>query len=252
MTKLLQISSAALAFGSTVAAHGFVQYITSAGIQYLGWDPGFRYQDPLPSIPGWYANNPDIGFVEPQSFGDPDIICHKAAAPGQEYVQVEAGSTITLQWFTWPESHVGPIFDYLAPCSANGCADDDKNDLKFVKLAQVGLKPNVTWETNWLEAWVVDDFIKNDFLWDVEIPADIESGTYVLRHEIIALHSAWDVNGAQAYPQCINLNVTNGGNRKITEGASPTTFYDPEDPGMHINVYGGVTEYPFPGPELWS
>jgi len=233
------------------AAHGFVQYITADGRQYKGYDPGFRFQSPPPRVPGWYADNADIGFVAPQSFANPNITCHKAATPGQEHVQVQAGSTVTVQWFTWPESHVGPIMDYLAPCPVAGCAGVDKNELRFVKVAQQALKPGVASSTDWLKAWVVDDFRKNSYRWEVRIPADLAPGGYVLRHEILALHSAWDVNGAQAYPQCINLNITNGGNTTITGGAPPTSFYRADDAGVHFSVYNGLTTYPFPGPQLW-
>ncbi|KAK0702373.1 glycoside hydrolase [Lasiosphaeris hirsuta] len=234
------------------AAHGFVQYIDGEGIRYRGYDPGFRFQTPAPEVPGWYANNTDIGFVPPQSFQDADIICHKSAVPGHDYVNVQAGSNITLQWLTWPESHVGPIIDYLASCPERGCIDIDKKDLHFVKIAQQALKPGITSNTSWLKAWVIDDFIHRDFKWHVQVPDNLPAGTYVLRHEIIALHSAWDVNGAQAYPQCINLNVTTGGSRRITGGVPATSFYGAEDPGIHINVYNGMTDYPFPGPGLWS
>lgn len=248
---LLLLAAALILAPTRGAAHGFVQYINANGVQYKGYDPGFRYQHPPPHVPGWYADNPDIGFVPPQSFTDVNITCHKAATPGQEYVKVQAGSTITLQWLTWPESHVGPIMDYLAPCPADGCIKVDKAQLGFVKLAQHALKPGVTPGTDWLKAWVIDEFRQNGYKWNVEIPADLASGTYVLRHEIIALHSAWDTNGAQAYPQCVNLNVTNGGNTTITGGQSPTTFYRADDPGIRINVYNGVTTYPYPGPPLW-
>ncbi|KAK0718443.1 glycoside hydrolase [Lasiosphaeria miniovina] len=222
-----------------VAAHGFVQYIEAEGVQYRGYDPGFRYQDPAPRVAGWYADNPDIGFVGPQSFADPDIICHKSARPGQEYVAVRAGANVTLQWLTWPESHVGPIIDYLAPCpSAGGCAGADKTQLKFVKLAQRALKPGATAATDWLKAWVVDDFRQDGYRWRVHVPANLAAGLY-------------DVNGAQAYPQCVNLNITAGGATEIAGGVSPVEFYNAEDPGIHVNVYGGLTEYPFPGPPLW-
>jgi cellulase len=75
---------------------------------------------------------------------------------------------------------------------------------------------------------------------------------YVLRHEIIALHGASAVDGAQNYPQCVNLNVTGGGTREVTGGKSATQFYGREDKGVVFNVYGGATTYPFPGPELWK
>jgi cellulase len=42
---------------------------------------------------------------------------------------------------------------------------------------------------------------ENNFAWNVKIPASLAAGSYVLRHEIIGLHSAGSPNGAQAYPQ---------------------------------------------------
>ncbi|PVH74129.1 lytic polysaccharide monooxygenase [Cadophora sp. DSE1049] len=240
-------------FTDGVRAHGYVQYIIADGVQSLGYDPGFRYQQPPPAVAGWYADNPDIGYVPTTSYNTSDIICHKSSIPGQKYVDVQAGSTITLTWAPtpWPESHVGPLIDYIAPCPADDCTNVSKADLKFVKLAQQGLKPDVISSTNWLKAWIIDDFRNKNSKWDVLIPRDLKSGAYVLRHEIIALHSAWAVNGAQNYPQCINLNVLNGGETEIADGRSATSFYQPDDPGIHFSVYDGLTSYHFPGPKLW-
>jgi len=76
---------AALLAAKGVYAHGYVQYITANGVQSLGYDPGFRFQNPAPAVAGWYANNPDIGFVPPTSYDNADIICHKSSQPGQKY-----------------------------------------------------------------------------------------------------------------------------------------------------------------------
>ncbi|KAK3356462.1 glycoside hydrolase, partial [Lasiosphaeria hispida] len=136
------------------------------------------FQIPAPDVPGWYANNTDIGFVPPQSVQSVDIVCHKSAVPGHDYANVQAGSNIMLQWLTWPESHVGPIMDYLAPCPESGCTDVDKDDLHFVKIAQqaLKLKPGIASKTDWLKAWVIDDFIHGDFKWNVQIPSDLSAG----------------------------------------------------------------------------
>ncbi|EHK96369.1 putative endoglucanase-7 [Glarea lozoyensis 74030] len=168
---------------TTVSAHGYVQYITANGVKSLGYDPGFRYQSPAPLVAGWFADNPDIGFVPPINYTSPDIICHKSSTPGQKYVTVTAGSTIQLQWnpAPWPESHVGPIIDYLAPCPSGSCTNVAKADLKFVKLAQQALKAGVTSSTDWLKAWVVDDFIKGGSVWNVTIPKDIKKGVKDLK-----------------------------------------------------------------------
>lgn len=252
-TTALLLSLPALA-----SAHGFLQYITplppnpSPTRTHLGYDPGFRFSSPAPRIAGWYADNPDIGFVPPSSFSHPDIICHKSAVPGALHIPVRAGTQVALQWLTWPESHVGPVMDYLAECPGGDCSVVDKTGLKFVKIAQAGLKEGVTAGTDWLKAWRVGDLREGNYTWTVTVPRGLKSGAYVLRHEILALHSAWERGGAQAYPQCVNLMVEGEGEVELPEGGDVRGFYKEEDKGILINVYGGLTSYEFPGPEVWD
>ncbi|KAK1829268.1 family 61 glycosyl hydrolase [Podospora conica] len=257
----LSTTAAALlaAFPLGASAHGFVQYITpqppNPPTRHLGYDPGFRFSTPPPRVAGWYADNPDIGFVPPSSFSHPDIICHKSAVPGALHIPVRAGTNLTLQWLTWPESHVGPVMDYLAPCPGGDCSKVEKTGLRFTKIAQAGLKEGVTWETNWLHAWRVDELVRGgNFEWTVQVPKGLKAGAYVLRHEILALHSAWERGGAQAYPQCVNLMVEGDGGEvvELPEGGDVRGFYGEEDPGVLVNVYGGLTRYEFPGPEVWD
>lgn len=40
---------------------------------------------------------------------------------------------------------------------------------------------------------------------DVKIPSDIPAGDYLLRAEVIALHTAGQANGAQFYMSCCTL-----------------------------------------------
>jgi hypothetical protein len=51
-------------------------------------------------------------------------------------------------------------------------------------------------------------FTENGFSWNVKIPSSLPTGSYVLRHEIIGLHSAGNANGAQNYPQVSRLQIT--------------------------------------------
>lgn len=62
--------------------------------------------------------NQDNGFVEPANFGTSDIACHKSAKTTTRSVSANAGDTLTVYWNTWPESHKGPINNYLAPVSS--------------------------------------------------------------------------------------------------------------------------------------
>ena len=102
-----------------------------------------------------------------------------------------AVAAMTLQWNTWPESHKGPVIDYMAkvddPTSAKAA------DLKFFKIDASGYEDG---------KWAATKLISNNNTWTVTVPSTIAAGKYVLRHEIIALHSAGQENGAQNYPKC--------------------------------------------------
>lgn len=101
--------------------------------------------------------------------------------------------------------------------------------------------------------WVTDTMIASgNFSSTVKIPAKLKAGNYILRHEIIALHSAGSDNGAQAYPQCINLVVSGSGTVSLPTGTASTSLYERTDPGILFNLYQSFTSYTIPGPALWT
>jgi len=102
------------------------------------------------------------------------------------------------------------------------------------------------------QRWVTDDLISNNFTTTTTIPRNLAPGNYVLRHEIIALHGATSDNGAQNYPQCLNLRVGGSGSVRPSGGVVGTSLYKRNDPGVMFNVYQTVTSYPYPGPALWT
>ncbi|KAF4472254.1 glycoside hydrolase family 61 [Fusarium albosuccineum] len=222
-------------------AHGHVKQITAAGKTYTG---GLPHSAPADAV-GWAAGNQDNGFVEPNSFSSADIICHKSATPVSNSVAVAAGETITLTWDTWPESHHGPVIDYLAPVSGE-FASINKESLRWTKIAEKGLISGSN-----PGSWAADQLISNGFSWTFTVPRNLKAGNYVLRHEIIALHSAGQTNGAQAYPQCINLKVSGSGSGALS-GGDFKTFYTPEDPGILFSLYQAFTSYEIPGPDVQS
>lgn len=236
---------AALMSAATVAAHGHVDHIVIDGLFYQGYDPTtFPYQQTPPTVVGWTTSQTDNGFVEPNSFSAADIICHKSATPAGGHAQVKAGDSISITWNTWPESHKGPMIDYLAACNGP-CESVDKETLEFFKIDEVGLIDNSAQNG----FWGSDELIQNNNTWLVQIPSNIKAGNYVLRHETIALHSAGQTNGAQAYPQCFNLEITGDGT-DVPAGTLGTKLYTPEDPGILINIYTTLTTYTIPGPTL--
>lgn len=121
-TLLLTLSACLL---DLTSAHGFVSGIEVNGAGWTaGGDPVWYYyaSGTAPAAAGWQALNQDNGFVAPDAYGTSDIACHKSAKPGQLYVNANAGDTLTLFWNTWPDSHHGPILNYIAPCSGRSRA----------------------------------------------------------------------------------------------------------------------------------
>ncbi len=83
------------------------------------------------------------------------------------------------------------------------------------------------------------------------IPTDIAPGNYVLRHEIIALHAAGQVNGAQNYPFCYSLAISSTGTAN-PEGVLATSFYTPTDPGIKFDLFTKFTDYTIPGVSVFD
>ncbi|KAK2027176.1 hypothetical protein LX32DRAFT_674308 [Colletotrichum zoysiae] len=241
----LSRSSLLLALAATIAAHGHVDWLVADGVAYRGWDsPAFTYSAPTYPVVGWKIDAPDNGFVEPVNFGTGDIICHKNGSPAGGHATVPAGGKIQLIWNTWPDSHKGPVIDYLAKCSGD-CETVDKTSLNFFKISAGGVIDMSLSNGKWAD----DVLIGNGFTWTLQIPANLAPGNYVLRHEIIALHSGGNPNGAQAYPQCFNLQVTGGGSLSPA-GVKGTSLYKANDPGVLFNIYTSPLVYPMPGPTL--
>jgi len=235
------------ALATLALAHSHVNNLVINGVYWQGYDPtSYPYMSNPPVVVGWTAGDTDNGFVSPDSYQTGDIICHKSATPAGGHATVKAGDSISIQWaITWPDSHHGPIFDYLAACNGN-CETVDKTTLEFFKIDQVGwvsgADPGV---------WATDALIADNSTWLVQIPATLKPGNYVLRHEILALHSAGSANGAQNYPQCFNLAVTGSGTL-APSGTLGEALYSETDPGILYNLYTSPEAYTMPGPTLYS
>ncbi|KAK1765593.1 endoglucanase-4 [Phialemonium atrogriseum] len=246
-----------------VAAHSHISYIIVNGLVYPGFDP--KIPDNADNVVGWSTTVADDGFVPPSNYTTPDIVCHRDGAPAKAHAPVRAGDKIHIQWNGWPQSHNGPVMSYLASCggAADGCASVDKTQLAFFKIddsspALLGQPdgPPGTWSTEVL--------ISHNNSWLVGLPPALEPGAYVLRHELLALHYAAQPDGAQNYPQCINLWVmppdANGtadatGAVVVGEdsgGVRAQELYGAHDPGVDIDIYKNLTTYQIPGPTVIS
>ncbi|KAF1833856.1 hypothetical protein BDW02DRAFT_358887 [Decorospora gaudefroyi] len=249
MYKTITSLSAVAALAATVTAHGIVTGVSIDG----AWEQGFvldyyyakQYGGDIPEHIGWYAENLDNGFVEPSAYGSPDIICHKNASPegsSDTMASVAAGGVVEFSWTDWPESHVGPVITYVAPYTGD-IADVNKEELKWTKIEGAGYENG---------EWAAVKMIGQNNTWPVTVPESLAAGKYVFRHEIIALHAAGDENGAQNYPQCLNIEVTGSGTETPSDGVVGTELYKSDDAGILFNPYTPTIDYPVPGPALWS
>lgn len=206
----------------------------------------YPYSSSPPDSIGWAETATDLGFVAPDAYASGDIICHRGGTNAKLSASVAAGGTVVMEWNTWPESHHGPVIDYMANCNGD-CATVDKSTLEFFKIAEKGLVD----DTASPGTWASDQLIANNNSWSITVPSTIAPGNYVLRHEIIALHSAGSTDGAQNYPQCINLEVTGSGT-DAPAGTLGEALYTETDPGILVNIYTTGLTYTIPGPALYS
>jgi cellulase len=126
------------ALGGHVAGHGIVTKIIAGTKTYQGYDPNFQYMPTPPAVIGWTAPATQDRGPVPANYQDPDIICQRNATNAKISAEVAAGDTVSLQWTPWPESHKGPMLDYLADCGGD-CSTVDKTTLKFFKIDGVGM-----------------------------------------------------------------------------------------------------------------
>lgn len=128
---------------ASASAHGIVTKIMVAGAAgtktYQGYDPNFQYMPTPPPTIGWASPaTQDRGPVDANNYQNPDIICQRGATNAKISADVAAGDMVSLQWDQWPDSHHGPMMDYLADCMGD-CTTVKKEDLKFFKIDGVGL-----------------------------------------------------------------------------------------------------------------
>ncbi|KAK5635920.1 hypothetical protein RRF57_011632 [Xylaria bambusicola] len=237
----------AAACATVVRAHGLVSGFVTDGKWNQGFLLDYYYQSKNggnpPKIASWYAENLDNGFVEPNNYATSDINCHKNAKPGALTASVKAGGTVEFQWTTWPHD-IGPVLTYVAACN-DDCTNVDKTALKWVKIDEAG------WDSTsgWASAKLIAN--NNTTVLDQDPPASpaLNCTNYGCLL-VIALHGGSSKNGAQNYPQCINIAITGSGTDKPT-GTLGVNLYKSDDPGILFNPYTTFGSYKIPGPALY-
>ena len=184
-----------------------------------------------------------------------DMACNGGPNPTQssdKIIEVQAGSSVTGIWRhtltsgpgdVMDKSHVGPTMAYLKKVD-NALTDSGVGGGWF-KIQEDGYSGG---------EWGTLKVINNGGNHVINIPSCIANGQYLLRTEMIALHSASSNAGAQFYMECAQINISGG-----TGTASPATYsipgiYKANDPGVLVNVYtpNAGTSYVIPGPRPFS
>ncbi|KAL7627263.1 hypothetical protein AAE478_001452 [Parahypoxylon ruwenzoriense] len=251
----------ALAISATaVLGHGHVRRVVVDGVTYPGFER-WSNQNQNNAVT-WHFTTEDEGPVLVSGLNGPDIICHQGATNAQASIPVAAGSQLQVVRFNTigGYEHPGPEIHYLASCGDAGCAQVDKNILRFFKiyekgLVQGGMADSPQWNS---QKWATTEVHKNvqpegdGFIdtFTVKIPQNIKPGPYILRHEVLGLHKAHEGN-AEFYPQCINLEISGSGTEQ-PQGAPATEFYHSSDPGIVTNIWVDLQSYQIPGPSVSS
>ncbi|MCJ1312016.1 hypothetical protein MMC25_005690 [Agyrium rufum] len=143
-------------------------------------------------------------------------------------------------------THHGPISYYLAKVPNSATASGDS--LSWFKVASDGLNTATG-------KWGVDNMVANAGWAYFTMPSCIAPGNYLLRVELIALHSAYASKGAQFYGACSNINIVGSGSFTPSTTVSFPGAYAQNDPAILINIYGpsgqpdnGGKPYTAPGP----
>lgn len=233
----------AIAFASQAFSHGIIGEFITDGTRNNGFptDAIYRIQNgnPVPDIAAWSTEAVDRGYIEPNNVGTLDIVCHKNAAPGVLTAEVTAGGTVGFVWPDWPHD-VSSVLTYIASCGGD-CASADKSILTWVKIDEAG------YDGTWAGRKLMD----NNFTWTTTVPSTIAPGNYVFRNEIINLHDGETKNGAQLYPQCMNIRIIGSGT-DTPAGVLGTELYKADDTGILFDAYAKDINYTPPGPPLYT
>ncbi|KAJ7162373.1 glycoside hydrolase, partial [Mycena filopes] len=239
------LAASILLMATSATAHGWVSALTAnAETPHRGPKPLEQEPQAPPSAIRQITNNLPV-----KDLTSTDLICGRGAAtrPASQVAVVPAGADLRVQWETLTETgdwfhDKGPMMFYMASCEGS-CAEFDATKARWFKIAEQGLDG----EGKWAQAKLDDGSPSK-----VTLPANLAPGNYLLRTEIIALHTAQSVGGAEFYPSCAQLRVTGSGKGapRDDELVRFPGAYRKEESGILIDVYDMKTTYEFPGPPV--
>ncbi|CAN9112096.1 unnamed protein product [Alternaria alternata] len=248
------LASIAVLLAHHVSAHGGALNYTVGETWYPGYDPygDEAMQDAASWMPQrkWISNNPIFETT------NSSLSCNTPGTPARAYIPIRAGENITAVYAYWVHT-VGPMIAWMAYCdnADNDCTTFSSETADWFKIGEKGLLDGSIETGEWFQkAFSMWD--GSPSLWSERVPVGLKAGRYLVRHEIISLHSA---NKPQFYPECAHLEVSND-----DKGVIPSKEYMAKIPGVwsmdqpeiNIDIYSPEistkTVYNIPGPPIWS
>ncbi|VDC03166.1 unnamed protein product [Peniophora sp. CBMAI 1063] len=183
-----------------------------------------------------------------------DLACNANAHAASGICQVMPGDSVTVEMHQQAGDrscaneaiggdHFGPVQVYMAKVDDATTAVGSSQS--WFKVGEIGLPSNNP------DYWGTEVLNDNCGHFTVTVPKDIAPGNYLLRAEVIALHVASSVGGAQFYMSCIQINVGGSGTAKPS-GVKIPGVYSASDPGILINIHQTLASYTIPGPTPYN
>ncbi|KAF8749695.1 Glycoside hydrolase [Rhizoctonia solani] len=224
---MLALPALLLAAATSVLGHGFVQEIVASSGTYTGYLP---YNDPYTTpLPKKYS----LGNGPIEDVTSMDIQCNGGAVPAPAIIKVAAGSNVALNWTTWPDSHIGPLITYMARAPSD-ITKWSPGTSSMSRVFQNG-------------KWLPDILTENKSIYTFKVPASLKAGQYLIRHEIIALHSGTILSSSNVQSMTLLSSLHP---RSFQLVAFPGA-YKSTDPGILFDPYKGATSYTIPG-QHWT
>jgi len=181
-----------------------------------------------------------------------DIACNTSPKVSSGTCAYTAGTQATVEMHAQPGdrscsndaiggNHDGPVIVYMA--KVDNALTASGSSAKWFKVAAQGYLGN--------DKWATDSLNTNCGRFSFLIPSCIAPGDYLVRAEVIALHVAGSIGGAQFYMSCYTITVTGGGSTSPPTVSFPGA-YSATDPGIHFDLYSAFTSYTIPGPAVFS
>jgi cellulase len=157
------------------------------------------------------------------------------AGPAPKHISIPAGGTLNIYWVGptgeldgyqglpyHPFVHaMGPIADYMTPCTNGDCTKFDPSGAGWTKIAEEGINMNRTIDARLKQLmnakpenyyprsgpglWAIARLQMQGSRWDVKIPNNLKPGRYIVRNELIALHNPLG-SGSTTGPQHCMFN----------------------------------------------